>query len=73
MAANIVWKERPPGAEQLLLEDMFENGSITDGATAEAVRQSSDVFKRFTSKVSAAHFRKTKAKMGEFGKFSISR
>lgn len=70
MSTNLMWKERPPGAEQLLLEEMFENGSILSSATPEAVRQSSDIFKQFSSRVFAAHFRKTKAKMGEFGEAS---
>lgn len=68
---NKIWKERPPGPEQILLEEMFENGSITAAATAESVRQSSNLFKMFSPKVFAVHFRKTKAKLGEFGTFSV--
>lgn len=64
-----LWKERPPGPEQLLLEEMFGNGSITSAATPESVRHSSDMFKQFSSKVFAVHFRKTKARFGEFGTF----
>lgn len=61
-----IWKEKPPGAEQLLLEEMFETGSITDYATTETVRQSSELFKAFPPRIFAVHFRKTKGKMGEF-------
>lgn len=66
---NKVWKEKPPGPEQLLLEEMFGNGSITKYATPESVRLSSDMFKEFSPKTFAAHFRTTKAKMGEFRMF----
>lgn len=38
------WKEKPPGPEQLLLDDMFESGSITAAATPESVRQSTLTF-----------------------------
>lgn len=67
---NKIWKANPPGPEQLLLDEMFENGSISAFATAESVRKSSDMFKEFTPKVFAAHFRKTKARLGEFGMVS---
>ncbi|KAJ6633970.1 hypothetical protein Bhyg_02713 [Pseudolycoriella hygida] len=61
-----VWKKKPPGPEQLLLDEMFENGSITAAATAESVRQSTEVFKQFSAKVFAVHFRKTRARLGEY-------
>lgn len=66
---NKVWKEKPPGPEQLLLEEMFGNGSITTYATAENVRLTSDMFKDFSPRIFAAHFRKTRARMGEFRMF----
>lgn len=61
-----IWKEKPPGEEQLLLEGMFRNGSITAYATAESVRLSSAVFNGIPTKTFAVHFRKTKANMGEY-------
>ncbi|KAJ6639445.1 hypothetical protein Bhyg_12190, partial [Pseudolycoriella hygida] len=60
------WKERPPGPEQLMLEEMFHTGSKTATATPESVRQSTLMFQSFTPKVFGAHFRKTKARLGEF-------
>lgn len=63
--ANKIWREKGP--EQLQLEEMFTNGSITERATAESVRLSCEMFKDFTPKVFAAHFRKTKARFGDFG------
>lgn len=64
--SNKIWKERPPGPEQLLLEEMFENGSIAVYAMPESVRQSHNLFKSFSPRIFAAHFRKTKARLGEF-------
>lgn len=64
---NKIWKLKPPGPEQLLLDEMFENESITAGATPESVRQSSELFKQFTPRVFAAHYRKAKARLGDYG------
>lgn len=61
-----VWKEKPPGPEQCLLDEMFESGSITEVATPDSVRQSTPMFRAFSAKVFATHFRKTKARLGEF-------
>lgn len=61
------WKERPPDPEQLILEDMFENGMIDQYATAESVRNMRTEFKEFSSRVFASHYRKTKARFGVFG------
>ncbi|KAJ6643365.1 hypothetical protein Bhyg_08325 [Pseudolycoriella hygida] len=59
-------KERPPGSEQLMLKEMFHTGSITAAATPESVYQSTLMFQSFTPKVFGAHFRNTKARLGEF-------
>lgn len=69
--ATKVWKEKPPGPEQLLLNEMFEDGSISPTAIPESVRKSNKIFENFTPKVFAAHFRKTKARYGEFGTISM--
>lgn len=66
--ATKVWKERPPGPEQLLLNEMFEDGLI---ATPEAVRTSKEMFQDFTPRVFASHFRKTKARYGQFDMVSM--
>lgn len=57
-----VWKERPPGPEQLLLNEMFETGCISGIVTAEAVRKSRGMFNDFSPQVFAVHFRKTRAR-----------
>ncbi|KAG4077147.1 hypothetical protein HA402_016134 [Bradysia odoriphaga] len=66
VSGNKVWKEKPAGPEQLLLNEMFETGCISGAATAEAVRKSRDMFKDFSAQVFGTHFRKTKARYGEF-------
>lgn len=63
---NRVWKEKPAGPEQLALEEMFHSGNITVYATPESVQQSNKLFHGFPSRIFNAHFRKTKAKLGEY-------
>lgn len=69
--ATKVWKEKPPGPEQLLLNEMFEDGSISANSTPESARKSNKLFENFTPRVFAAHFRKTKARYGEFRMISM--
>lgn len=56
------WKSNGP--EQELLERMFEDGSIEDWETPAHVQGTNPLFKPFTERVFANHFRDTKLKMG---------
>lgn len=69
---KIQWRERPAGPEQLLLESMFEDGTIDVYCTPESVRNMRMEFREFSPRVFASHFRKTKAKFGGFGKMNYS-
>lgn len=62
-----VWKERPPGREQIELERMFKCNEIDARATPDSVKRRNDLFKDFSSSVFANHFRKTKSKLGLCG------
>lgn len=59
-----VWKEKPPGPEQIELDRIFSQKEIDATATADSVHNSKEIFKKFSSSVFAAHFRATKAKFG---------
>lgn len=59
-----LWKEKPPGPEQIELERMFASKEIDATATADSIHKSNELFKKFSSTVFGAHFRKTKAKFG---------
>ncbi|XP_037034252.1 uncharacterized protein LOC119076386 [Bradysia coprophila] len=60
-----LWKERPPGREQIELEKMFKNQEIDPRRDSpDSVKRRNDLFKDFSAPVFANHFRKTKAKLG---------
>lgn len=61
------WKEFPPGPEQLQLERMFTQNLIDCDKTPCAVQKTNPMFMEFSPKVFAAHFRKTKSKLGLYG------
>lgn len=63
-SGTMMWKEKPPGAEQIELNRMFETNMIDASKTPDQVRQSNSMFMAFPSKVFATHFTKTKAKYG---------
>lgn len=66
-----VWTENGP--EQRELNRMFESNSVDESTLPNKVRLSSETFMAFPAKTFAAHFRKTKAKYGAYGKtFSFS-
>lgn len=60
------WKENPPGPEQLTLDEMFDSGRIADYDTPESVQASNVIFKDFSARNFASHFRRTKAKLRGF-------
>lgn len=62
-----VWKEKPPGREQIELERMLKCGEINSQAKPESVQKLNELFKPFTATVFGNHFRKTKAKLGLCG------
>lgn len=65
-----IWTEKGPEQKQLRL--LFEANKIDDSTLPNKIRQSSPSFMAFPAKTFAAHFRKTKAKYGAYGK-SFSR
>lgn len=64
-----VWKMKPPGPEQRELERMFRDKEIDPSCTPDSVRQSNEMFRKFSANVFATHFRSTKAKLGFCGNF----
>ncbi|KAJ6649125.1 hypothetical protein Bhyg_04358, partial [Pseudolycoriella hygida] len=52
------------GPEQEVLEKMFDEDSIEDWETPATVQSRSPLFKPFSEKVFARHFRNTKLKKG---------
>lgn len=60
------WTENGP--EQRELNRLFETQKIDDSDMPNKIRQSSELFMAFPAKTFAAHFRKTKAKYGAYGK-----
>lgn len=62
-----VWKEKPPGVEQVELERMFMNNEINFNSSPDGVQKKVPLFQEFSDRVFAAHFRKTKAKLGLSG------
>lgn len=64
----LIWKENPPGAAQKELERMFLNKTIAFNETPANVRMKNPHFQKFSNRIFALHFRKTKAKMGLMGK-----
>lgn len=66
-----IWTENGP--EQRELNRMFESNSVDESTLPNKVRLSSETFMAFPAKTFAAHFRKTKARYGAYGKtFSFS-
>lgn len=61
------WKENPPGEAQLLLNEMFDDGAIENHETAASVQARAPLFKKFSDRVFAVHFNKTRAKLGYGG------
>lgn len=61
-----LWKESPPGPEQLQLERMFTQNLIDADKTPNAVQKMNSMFMEYSPKVFAVHFRKTKSKLGFF-------
>lgn len=64
-----MWKEKPPGPEQIELERMFKCNEIDSQASPDMVKKKNDIFKDFSASVFANHFRKIKAKLGLCGMF----
>lgn len=62
-----VWKEKPPGREQIELERMFKLGDISSQSKPESVQMRNDLFKAFSAAVFGNHFWKTRAKLGLCG------
>lgn len=62
-----MWKQKPPGPEQIELERMFKCKEINPSATPDSVKKKNDLFKDFSAAVFADHFRKTRAKLGLCG------
>lgn len=71
MASNavVMWRERPPGPEQRELDRILSCKEFDISATPDSVRKTNEMFQKFSAPVFAAHFRKTKAKLGMFGIF----
>lgn len=67
----LIWKENPPGAAQKELENMFLNKMIDENDTPASVRTKNPIFLKFSTRIFALHFRKTKAKLGLMGKICI--
>lgn len=66
----VVWREKPtPGPEQVELERLFNSGEIL-GSSTEEVRQSDELFRKFSPSVFNSHFRSTKARLGKCGNAS---
>lgn len=61
---KLMWKESPPGPEQIELDRLFADGEIDDLHTPNNVRLANPIFLDFTPRVFGLHFRKTKAKFG---------
>ncbi|KAJ6647812.1 hypothetical protein Bhyg_03035 [Pseudolycoriella hygida] len=64
LSITIVKQWKSDGPEQQLLEKMFDDGSIQDWETPSSVQASHPMFKPFSERVFANHFRATKSKMG---------
>lgn len=62
--ANKMWREKPPGEEQQLLDNLFKTNVITELDSAQNIRSKYPIFQNVSSKVFAVHFRKTRAKFG---------
>lgn len=68
---NVIWKEIPPGTDQKELTRLFENGEITDIDTPNSIRlKYASYFMKYSPRVFAVHFRKTKAKCGLMCKYN---
>lgn len=67
--ASKQWKETPPGPQQKELDRLFKTKVIDESDTPNKVRLSNPLFMEFSTRVFAAHFRKSKAKHGYFGNF----
>lgn len=61
-----LWKEKPPGPEQIELERMFKCNEIDSQASPDMVKRQNDIF---SAAVFSNHFRKIKAKHGLSGMF----
>lgn len=69
----VMWREKPtPGPEQIELERLFNSEDIL-GYSPEEVRQTSELFQKFSPSVFNSHFRSTKAKLGLCGNASSFR
>lgn len=66
------WKISPPGIEQKELEKLFESNEIDEYMSPSFVQRKYEIFKPFSQKVFASHFRQVKAKLGLFSKFSYN-
>lgn len=64
-----LWKEKPPGPEQIELERMFKCNEIDSQASPDMVKRQNDIFKDFSAARKHGHFRKIKAKHGLSGMF----
>lgn len=58
------WKESPPGPAQRELNQLFQNGLVKAADTPNMIRLKYPIFMQYTPRIFAAHFRKTKAKLG---------
>lgn len=59
------WKSNGP--EQELLQKMFDDGAIEEWETAAIVQGRQAIFKTFSERVFASHFRSTKLALGYGG------
>lgn len=59
-----LWREKPPGPEQLELERLFLENEIGYNTPIAEVQKSNAMFLNFTEKIFSAHFRKTRAALG---------
>lgn len=66
--SNVIWRETPPGKEQIELNKLFANGLISSTDSANNIRKKYPMFQQFSSHVFGTHFRKTKSKYGLMGK-----
>lgn len=63
-----LWRVKPkPGPEQLELERMFNSKEIDPSSSPDSVRQSKEMFRKFSTTVFGNHFRRTKALCGVYG------
>lgn len=60
------WKESGP--EQRELEKLLKSKTIDESDSPNEVRLNHPIFRAFSQRVFNAHYRKTKAKLGHFGK-----